>query len=89
MLEYAYTPYALIAVVSLMFTLPATAYLLWLRPKTPATYNLIGFLLCIIVNLGMMYLYNAVLFFFTPLWPAQDVLVILGIFFLVDRKIVV
>ena len=83
MLEYAYTPYALIAVVSLMFSLPATAYLLWLRPKTPATYNLIGFLVCIIVNLVVMYIYNAILFFFTPLWPVQDVLVILGIFFLV------
>lgn len=83
MLEYAFTPYALIAVVSLMFTVPATAYLLWLRPKTTATYNLIGFLLCIIAGLVVMYIYNAVLFFFTPLWPAQDVLAILGIFFLV------
>ncbi len=83
MLQYAYTPYALIAVVSLMFTVPATAYLLWLRPKTTATYNLIGFLVCIIANLVVMYIYNAVLFFFMPLWPVQDSLVILGIFFLV------
>lgn len=81
--EYSYLPYALIAVTCLMFIVPATAYLLWLRPKTIATYNLIGFLLGIIASLVVMYLLNAVYYLFTPLWPGQDVLVLVALTFLV------
>mgnify|MGYP006928310796 CR=1 FL=1 len=83
MFQYANTPYALIAVTSLLFTVPATLYLLWLRPKTAATYDLIGFLLCIIASLTAMFVFNSLLPAFLPLWPLQDAFVVLGALFLV------
>ena len=82
MIQYPYTAYPLIAVVSLMFVLPAIFYLLWLRPKITATYHLIGFLLCTAFSLSAMYVYNAIFFSFTPLWAVQDMVLIVGAFFL-------
>ncbi len=80
MLQYSFTPYALIAVVSLLFIVPATMYLLWLRPKTAATYCLITFLFAIIANFVAMYLFHALYWWVVPLWPAQDAAVVIGIF---------
>lgn len=82
-IQYPFSPYPLIAVVSLLFLLPTTLYLLWLRPKTAATYNLIGFMLCIMVNLTAMFLHNAVFIFWLPLWPLQDALVVVAGVFMV------
>lgn len=82
MIQYPFTAYPLIAVVSLMFVLPATVYLLRLRVKTSATYNLIGFLLCSAVSLIGMFVYNAIFYSFTPLWAVQDAALIVGAVFL-------
>jgi signal transduction histidine kinase/FixJ family two-component response regulator len=82
MIQYAFSPYAFIAVTALLFIVPATLYLLWVRPKTSATYYLIGFLFCLIANFVLMYLFNAVYWWVVPLWPAQDALVVVSSFFL-------
>ena len=78
MIQYPFTAYPLIAVVSLMFLLPAILYLLWLGPKSAATRNLIAFLFCTLISLAAMYLHNALFFQLTPLWPLQDAALVVG-----------
>lgn len=83
MLQYSFSLYSFVAITSLMFAIPATVYLLRIRPRRTTTTYLALFFTFIIASLLAVFLQPAIPAWSRPLWPAQDAFIILAGVFLV------